>query len=111
MAISSSAGCGLPACRQCLERWVVRKHLTTSAFPVTSLRRRQGGMCAMSQVENLSDVYDTAENYDAPQLAKRCVLFALEHFATSSPPPPNFDNLLRRMGPKVCARFSCMQTR
>jgi len=68
-------------------------------------------MCAMSQVENLSDVYDTAENYDAPQLAKRCVLFALEHFATSSPPPPNFDNLLRRMGPKVCARFSCMQTR
>ena len=57
------------------------------------------------QVENLSDVYDTAENYDAPQLAKRCVLFALEHFATRSPPPPNFDNLLRRMGPK--ARLPC----
>ena len=63
-------------------------------------RNRERALC--DQVENLSDVYDTAENYDAPQLAKRCVLFALEHFATSSPPPANFDNLLRRMGPKVC---------
>jgi hypothetical protein len=55
------------------------------------------------QVENLPDVYEMAENFDAPQLAKRCVLFALEHFATRSPPPEKFDILLRRMGPKVCA--------
>ena len=55
----------------------------------------------MLQVENLPDVYEMAENFDAPQLAKRCVLFALEHFATRMPPPEKFDILLRRMGPKV----------
>jgi hypothetical protein len=30
-------------------------------------------------VENLVDVWQASEDYSAPQLAKRCVLFALEH--------------------------------
>jgi hypothetical protein len=30
-------------------------------------------------VENLMDVWQASEDYSAPQLAKRCVLFALEH--------------------------------
>ena len=52
-------------------------------------------------------MYEMAENFDAPQLAKRCVLFALEHFATRVPPPEKFDTLLRRMGPK--ARNAALQ--
>ena len=48
-------------------------------------------------------MYELAENFDAPQLAKRCVLFALEHYSSCAggAPPPGLDSLLRRMGPKV----------
>ncbi|KAF8058408.1 hypothetical protein HT031_005532 [Scenedesmus sp. PABB004] len=41
-------------------------------------------------VENLLDVWQASEAYSAPQLAKRCVLFALEHCQAiiGAPPPP-----------------------
>jgi hypothetical protein len=31
-------------------------------------------------VDNLFDVFNLSETFSAPQLGKRCVLFALEHF-------------------------------
>ena len=62
--------------------------------------------------ENLGAVYELAENFDAPQLAKRCVLFALEHYSSCGAgtgagraPPAGLDMLLRRMGPKVRLRI------
>ena len=63
-------------------------------------------------VENLASVYELAENFDAPQLAKRCVLFALAHYSGSSgvKAPPGFSTLLRRMGPKVCLYPTLLMT-
>lgn len=34
------------------------------------------GLCT----DNLASVHDLSENYNAPQLARRCVLYSLEHF-------------------------------
>ncbi len=31
-------------------------------------------------MDNLFDVFNLSETFSAPQLGKRCVLFALEHF-------------------------------
>lgn len=33
--------------------------------------------------DNLSEIYDLAENCNAPQLGRRCALYALEHFVVS----------------------------
>ena len=33
---------------------------------------------------NLTETYDLAENFNAPQLGRRCALFALENFVVSS---------------------------
>lgn len=30
--------------------------------------------------DNLAEIYDLAENFNAPQLGRRCALYALEHF-------------------------------
>lgn len=34
-------------------------------------------------MENLGELYDLAENFNAPQLGRRCALFALEHYVVS----------------------------
>ena len=34
------------------------------------------GLCT----DNLASVHDLSENYNAPQLARRCVLYSLEHY-------------------------------
>ncbi len=34
-------------------------------------------------MENLTETYDLAENFNAPQLGRRCALFALEHYVVS----------------------------
>ena len=33
--------------------------------------------------DNLAEIYDLAENFNAPQLGRRCALYALEHFVVS----------------------------
>lgn len=30
--------------------------------------------------DNLADVYDLSENFNAPQLGRHCMLYALEHY-------------------------------
>ena len=35
--------------------------------------------------DNLAETYDLAENFNAPQLGRRCALYALEHYAVSRP--------------------------
>ncbi len=35
-------------------------------------------------MENLTETYDLAENFNAPQLGRRCALFALEHYVVSN---------------------------
>lgn len=35
-------------------------------------------------MENLTETYDLAENFNAPQLGRRCALFALEHYVVST---------------------------
>ena len=34
-------------------------------------------------MDNLTETYDLAENFNAPQLGRRCALFALEHYVVS----------------------------
>ena len=36
-------------------------------------------------MDNLTETYDLAENFNAPQLGRRCALFALEHYVVSRP--------------------------
>ena len=36
-------------------------------------------------MDNLTETYDLAENFNAPQLGRRCALFALEHYVVSKP--------------------------
>lgn len=33
--------------------------------------------------DNLAETYDLAENFNAPQLGRRCALYALEHYVVS----------------------------
>ncbi len=51
----------------------------------------------------LQAVFELAENFNAPQLSKHCVLFALEHFRELAQgiPEPAFLALMRRMVPKL----------
>ena len=35
-------------------------------------------------MDNLTDTYDLSENFNAPQLGRRCALFALEHYVVSA---------------------------
>ena len=37
-------------------------------------------------MDNLTETYDLAENFNAPQLGRRCALFALEHYTVRSLP-------------------------
>ena len=37
--------------------------------------------------DNLAETYDLAENFNAPQLGRRCALYALEHHVVSEPEP------------------------
>ncbi len=52
-------------------------------------------------VENLFDVFNLSETFSAPQLGKRCVLFALEHFdeVVASTDHGEFAEALRSMLP------------
>mmetsp|Transcript_28271 Transcript_28271/g.76355 ORF Transcript_28271/g.76355 Transcript_28271/m.76355 type:complete len:682 (-) Transcript_28271:731-2776(-) len=52
-------------------------------------------------ITNLSHTFDLSESYSAPQLAKRCVLFTLEHFQEASDvyDSVGFSNMLVRMVP------------
>ena len=40
----------------------------------------EAAISAGLSTDSLSAVYDAAENYNAPQLGRRCVLYALEHY-------------------------------
>ncbi|BDA48602.1 probable vacuolar protein 8 [Coccomyxa sp. Obi] len=57
------------------------------------------GLCT----DNLASVHDLSENYNAPQLARRCVLYSLEHYEemVASCQPGQFAGLLHRMVPKL----------
>lgn len=48
-------------------------------------------------------IYDLAENFNAPQLGKHCVLYALEHYKdmANGIPEAAFHALMKRMVPKL----------
>lgn len=54
-------------------------------------------------MDNLTETYDLAENFNAPQLGRRCALFALEHYVELSEgtPQPAWSQLMLRMMPKL----------
>ena len=65
-------------------------------------------LCEMSisqslTVDNLTEVYELAENFNAPQLAKRCVLHTLEHYEdiVKAQGGSGFTALMERMLPKL----------
>jgi hypothetical protein len=51
----------------------------------------------------LQATYDLAEQFNAPQLGKHCVLYALEHYKdmVAGIPEPSFHALMKRMVPKL----------
>ncbi|KAL0037798.1 hypothetical protein WJX77_012429 [Trebouxia sp. C0004] len=54
-------------------------------------------------MDNLTETYDLAENFNAPQLGRRCALFALEHYVELSEgsPQSSWSHLMLRMMPKL----------
>lgn len=54
-------------------------------------------------VENIQATYDLAEQFNAPQLGKHCVLYALEHYKdmVAGIPEATFHALMKRMVPKL----------
>lgn len=50
-------------------------------------------------VENLSGVFDLSEAFHAPQLARQCVVFALEHYqdVVADATVPGYSQLMQRM--------------
>ena len=40
----------------------------------------EAAIAAGLSTDSLAAVHDAAENYNAPQLGRRCVLYALEHY-------------------------------
>ena len=47
----------------------------------------EAAISAGLSTDSLSAVYDAAESYNAPQLGRRCVLYALEHYEDMVGPP------------------------
>lgn len=63
----------------------------------------QTSIAAELNAENLAEVYEIAEDYHATVLARRCILFALEHFdeCAEAMKPKEFSALLTRMAPML----------
>lgn len=63
----------------------------------------EASICSSLSVESLANTYALAENFNAPQLARRCVLYALEHYeaALASCGPACFASLIEQMVPKL----------
>ena len=63
----------------------------------------EASICSSLSVDSLAAMYALAENFNAPQLARRCVLFALEHYeaALMALGPAGFAGLIEQMVPKL----------
>lgn len=63
----------------------------------------EASICSSLSVDSLPSTYALAENFNAPQLARRCVLFALENYeaALLAMGPANFAGLIEQMVSKL----------
>ncbi|KAK9809295.1 hypothetical protein WJX73_002053 [Symbiochloris irregularis] len=63
----------------------------------------EASICSSLTVESLANTYALAENFNAPQLARRCVLFALERYeaAVLALGAGPFATLIEQMVPKL----------
>ncbi len=68
----------------------------------------QTSIAAELSADNLCEVYEVAEDFHANVLARRCILFALEHFdeCAGAMKPKDFGALLTRMAPQLRASLT-----
>ena len=60
----------------------------------------EAAIAADLSTDNLADVYNLSENFNAPQLGRHCMLYALEHYEELVRPTPALQKLSNK-----CVRY------